>query len=88
MEVEALRGSVWAATLFRLLVHFLTAVYAKLAVRMIAHELVIIFVGSLKTKFSKNIIDVEKQAEVVIKHPHGKELRSETILYVEIRPSI
>ena len=67
MEVGAPQGSVLAATLFRLHVHFLPAVFANLAVHMFADDLAIVFAGSLEKKFSANITDIERQTDAAMK---------------------
>jgi hypothetical protein len=67
MEVGAPQGSVLAATLFRLHVHFLPSFFFDLAVHMFADDLAIVLVGSLEKRFSLNIIEIEKRAEIVMK---------------------
>jgi hypothetical protein len=67
MDLGAPQGSVLAATLFRLHVHFLPAVLANLVVHMFADYLAIVFAGLLENKFSVNIIHTEKQADAAMK---------------------
>ena len=67
MNVGASHGSVRAATLFRLHVHFLPSFFFHIAVYMFADNLALVFVGSLEKRFSQNIKDLGKQAESVLK---------------------
>jgi len=67
MKVGTPQGSVLAATLFRLHVHFLPSFFFDLAIHMFADDLAIVLVGSLEKRFSQNIIDLEKQAEKAMK---------------------
>ena len=67
MNVGAPQGSVLAATLFRLHVHFLPSFFFNISVHMFADDLALVFVGSLEKRFSLSIKDLEKQAEIVLK---------------------
>lgn len=66
MNVGAPQGSVLAATLFRLHVHFLPSYFFGLAVHMFADDLAIVLVGSLEKRFSMNIVELENRAKDVM----------------------
>ncbi len=55
MSVGAPHGSVLAATLFRLHVHFLPSFFLDIAVHMFADDLALVLVESLEKHFSKNL---------------------------------
>ncbi|CAF3280248.1 unnamed protein product [Rotaria sp. Silwood2] len=61
------QGSVLAATLFRLHVHFLPSFFMNLICHLFADDLAIVISGALENKFSKNIIELERQAEIAMK---------------------
>ena len=67
MDVGAPQGSVLAATLFRLHVHFLPSFFCNLAVRMLADDLAIVLIGSIEKRFSQNIIELEERAKLAMK---------------------
>jgi hypothetical protein len=67
MSVGAPQGSVLAATLFRLHVHFLPSFFMNLTCHLFADDLAIILSGELRNKFSRNIYELEKQAEIAMK---------------------
>jgi hypothetical protein len=67
MDVVIPQGSVLAATLFRLHVHFLPSFFFDLSVHMFAKDLALVLVGSLRKRFSQNTIDHEKKAEITMK---------------------
>ena len=67
MEVGAPQGSVLAATLFRLHIHFLPSFFHGLTIHLFADDLAIVLDGSLEKRFSLNIIDIEKRAEEAMK---------------------
>lgn len=67
MDVGAPQGSVLAATLFRLHVHFLPSYFFDLAVHMFADDLAIVIPGSLENKFSLNISEIQERAKIVMK---------------------
>lgn len=67
MNVGAPQGSVLAATLFRLHVHFLPAIFMNLTIHMFADDLAIVIAGSLEKRFSFNIIDLERTAKLAMK---------------------
>jgi hypothetical protein len=61
------QGSVLAATLFRLHVYFLPSIFMNLTCYLFADDLAIVISGALENKFSKTIVELEKQAEVTMK---------------------
>jgi hypothetical protein len=61
------QGSVLAATLFRLHVHFLPAIFMNLTCHLFADDLAIVISGALENKFSMNIVELERQAEMAMK---------------------
>ncbi|CAF1501089.1 unnamed protein product [Rotaria magnacalcarata] len=63
MYVGAPQGSVLAATLFRLHIHFLPSTLKQFTTHLFADDLALVFVGSLEKKFSQNIIDMEIKAK-------------------------
>ncbi|CAF3344273.1 unnamed protein product [Rotaria socialis] len=64
--VGAPQGSVLAATLFRLHVHFLPSRFFALTSHMFADDLAIQISGDLDKKFSKNIAELEARAKVTL----------------------
>ena len=66
MNVGAPQGSVLAATLFRLHVHFLPAVFLNHGTHMFADDLAIVISGHLENRFSLNIQVLEEQAKIVM----------------------
>jgi hypothetical protein len=66
ISVGAPQGSVLAATLFRLHIHFLPYFFLNLTCHLFADDLAIIISGALENKFSKNVLELEKQAEVAM----------------------
>ena len=67
VDVGAPQGSVLAATLFRLHVHFLPSCSFNLAVHMFSDNLAIVLVRSLEKRFSRNIIELEERAKLTMK---------------------
>ncbi|CAF1186396.1 unnamed protein product [Adineta ricciae] len=65
--VGAPQGSVLAATLFRLHVHFLPSFFMNMVCHLFADDLAIVMKGAMEEKFSKNIMALEKQAELTMK---------------------
>jgi len=63
MYVGAPQGSVLAATLFRLHVHFLPSFFFSLTSHMFADDLAIQICGDLEKKFSLNILELEARAK-------------------------
>ncbi|CAF4604610.1 unnamed protein product [Rotaria socialis] len=61
------QGSVLAATLFRLHVHFLPSYFMNLVCHLFADDLAIIISGALENTFSKNITELERQAEIAMR---------------------
>ncbi|CAF4750800.1 unnamed protein product [Rotaria socialis] len=61
------QGSVLAATLFRLHVHFLPSYFMNLVCHLFADDLAIIISGALEKPFSKNIMELERQAVIAMK---------------------
>ena len=66
MYVGAPQGSVLAATLFRLHVHFLPSFFFSLASHMFADDLAIQISGDLEKRFSLNVIELEVRAKLVL----------------------
>jgi hypothetical protein len=69
MFVGAPQGSILAATLFRLHIHFLPSIFKQITTHLFADDLALLMVGSLEKKFSINIKDLEiraKQAMIVL----------------------
>jgi hypothetical protein len=56
------QGSVLAATLFRLHVHFLPSFFMNLTCRLFADDLAIVIPRALKNRFSKNIVELGRQS--------------------------
>ncbi len=67
MKKGAPQGSVIAATLFRLHMHFLTSYFDNITVHLFADDVALILNGSLETKFSRNVIELEQRAAIVLK---------------------
>ncbi|CAF1042490.1 unnamed protein product [Didymodactylos carnosus] len=70
MSVELLgapQGSVLAALLFRLHIHFLTSYFLQITIHLFADDLTMIIKGALETRLSKNIEYPEYQAKKVLK---------------------
>ncbi|CAF4248360.1 unnamed protein product, partial [Rotaria socialis] len=61
------QGSVLAATLFRLHVHFLSSYFMNLVCHLFADDLAIIISGALENTFTKNIAELERQAEIAMR---------------------
>jgi hypothetical protein len=66
ISVGAPQGSVLAATLFRIHVHYLPQYFMNMAVHLFADDLAITISGSLEKKFSENIVEVEAQARIAM----------------------
>ncbi|CAF2066513.1 unnamed protein product [Rotaria magnacalcarata] len=66
INVGTPQGSVLAATLFRLHVHFLPNLFMNLTPHLFADNLAIIMFESLENKFSINIGLLEKQAKIAM----------------------
>ncbi|CAF3364924.1 unnamed protein product [Rotaria socialis] len=66
MFVGAPQGSILAATLFKLHIHFLPSCFMKITTHLFADDLALLFLGSVEKKFSHNIIDLEIQAKDVM----------------------
>ncbi|CAF1548972.1 unnamed protein product [Adineta ricciae] len=62
MLVGAPQGSVLAATLFRLHIHFLPAIFNGTSIHMFADDLALVLDGAIEKRLSDNIIYLEKQA--------------------------
>lgn len=63
VQVGAPQGSILAATLFRLHIHFLPTVFFQLTTHLFADDLAILITGSLDRKFSLNIAYLEERAK-------------------------
>jgi hypothetical protein len=63
MFVGAPQGSILAATLFRLHIHFLPSLFRQITTHLFADDLALLMLGSLEKKFSINIIDLEIEAK-------------------------
>jgi hypothetical protein len=66
MDIGAPQGSVLAATVFRLHVHFLPFFFLDLTVHMFADDLAIVISGSLEKRFSHNIEEIQNRAKIVM----------------------
>ena len=66
MNIGAPQGSVLAATLFRLHVHYLPSFFFNLTTHMFADDLAIVLTGSLEKRFSHNIIELEERAKLAM----------------------
>jgi hypothetical protein len=67
MKRGAPQGSVIAATLFRLYIHFLPSYFDCCNIHLFADDLALVLNGSLDLKFLKNIHELERKAEKVMK---------------------
>ena len=67
ISVGAPQGSVLAATLFRLHVHFLPSFFKNLMCYLFADDLTIVLTGALESRFSINVKELEKQAKGAMK---------------------
>jgi hypothetical protein len=67
MKKGAPQGSVIAATLFRLHMHFLTSYFDNITIHLFADDVALILNGSLEKKFSLNVIELEQRAAIVLK---------------------
>ncbi|CAF1999823.1 unnamed protein product [Rotaria magnacalcarata] len=67
MNVDAPQGSVLAATLFKLHIHFLPSFLAGFNTHLFTDDLAIVIPGSLEKRFSLNIDEIEESAKVVMK---------------------
>jgi hypothetical protein len=68
ISVGAPQGSVLAATLFRIHVHFLPSFFHEFSLsHLFADDLAIVISGALENRSSKNIMDLERQAEKAMK---------------------
>ena len=61
------QGSVLAATLFRLYIHFLSDQLSGCITHLFADDMVMVLNGSLEKKFSTNILEVEAKADIFLK---------------------
>ena len=64
--VGAPQGSVLAATLFRLHIHFLPSFFFGLTLHLFADDLAIVISGALEKRFSANILEIEERAKIVL----------------------
>lgn len=62
ISVGTPQGSVLAATLFRLHIHFLPSFFNNLSCHLFADDLALVITGSLEKKFSINVNDIERKA--------------------------
>ncbi|CAF1222919.1 unnamed protein product [Didymodactylos carnosus] len=67
MFVGAPQGSILAATLFRLHVHFLHRYFMQLIIHLFADDLTLVWLGSLEKKLSENMFELEIQAKITMK---------------------
>jgi hypothetical protein len=67
MKRGAPQGSVIAATLFRLHIHFLPSYFSNCIIHLFADDLALVIKGLLEKKFSRNITEIEEKAEKVMK---------------------
>ena len=61
------QGSVLAATLIRLYIHFLSDQLSGCITHLFADDMVMVLNGSLEKKFSTNILEVEAKADIFLK---------------------
>ena len=61
------QGSVLSATLFRLHVHFLPKIFARFSSHLFADDVALVIKGQIEKKLSGNIVDIEKQAKIVMR---------------------
>jgi hypothetical protein len=66
MFVRAPQESILAATLFRLHIHLLPALFMQITTHLFADDLALLILGSLENKFSINIIDLEIKAKTAM----------------------
>ncbi|CAF4914259.1 unnamed protein product [Rotaria socialis] len=66
MHVGAPQGSILAATLFRLHIHFLPSIFFQTTTHLFADDLAILMTGSLEKRFSLNIVELEERAKHVM----------------------
>lgn len=64
--VGAPQGSVLAATLFRLHLHFLPKMFSRFCTHLFADDLAILIKGSIENRLSDNISQLEKQAKIAM----------------------
>jgi hypothetical protein len=67
MKIGAPQGSVLAATLFRLHIHFLPTYINGIIFHLFADDLALVLTGSIEKRFSENIIELEFRAAVVMR---------------------
>ena len=67
MEVGAPQGSILAATLFQLHIHFLPSIFSQVSAHLFADDLALLLTSFLKKKFSLNIKDLEKHGNKTMK---------------------
>ena len=67
MKKGAPQGSVIAATLFRLHMHFVISYFDNIVIHLYADDLALILNGSLEKKFSQNVTELEQRAATVLK---------------------
>ena len=67
MKKGAPQGSVIAATLFRLHMHFITSYFDNIVIHLYADDLALILNGSLEKKFSQDVTELEQRAATVLK---------------------
>lgn len=63
ISVGTPQGSILAATLFRLHIHFLPSYFKNIACHLFADDLALIIPGTIEKTFSKNVMEIEKQAK-------------------------
>ncbi|CAF3631416.1 unnamed protein product, partial [Rotaria socialis] len=67
ISVGTPQGSILAATLFRLHIHFLPSVFKNIVCHLFADDLALIIPGTIEKTFSKNIATIEGQATNTMK---------------------
>ncbi|CAM4841450.1 unnamed protein product [Rotaria magnacalcarata] len=82
MFVGAPQGSVLAATLFRLHIHFLPSIFKQTTPHLFADDLALLFSGSIEKRFSQNIADIELKAKEAMLTL--EKFANDTILHVNI----
>jgi len=67
IQIGAPQGSVLAATLFRLHIHFLPKYFFRFCSHLFADDLALLLKGALEKKLSQNILELEEQAKIAMK---------------------
>jgi hypothetical protein len=65
--IGAPQGSVLAATLFRLHIHFLPKYFFRFCSHLFADDLALLLKGALEKKLSENVLELEEQAKIAMR---------------------